>query len=57
MAIPQFIMMGALFGFMDLLIIKKWLIDWTPVMDGGQAAPGVIVVMVSMFLQGGACKL
>lgn len=49
-------MMLSLFGFMNYLIIVKWLTDWTPVMDTGLAAPGVIPAMVGMFLQGGECQ-
>lgn len=33
--IPQLFMMLALFGFMDLLIILKWLKDWEPYMTAG----------------------
>lgn len=44
-------MMIALFGFMDYLIINKWLIDW----DGiGAEAPGIIELLIIMFMKGGA---
>ena len=43
-------MMVALFGFMDYLIIKKWLIDWE---TSGQEAPGIIELMIVMFMKGG----
>ena len=49
--ITQVIMMLCLFGFMDLMIISKWLIDWEqpPYKDKYQA-PGIVMCMISMFL-------
>ena len=49
----QLVMMLAMFGFMDYLIIVKWLTDWDPVMEQGLEPPGIINVMVAMFLSGG----
>ena len=54
--IPQIILMLALFGFMDLMIIVKWTTDW----DAWQAdhpdevAPGIISAMIVMFIKGGS---
>ena len=49
--LPQFIMLIALFGYMDYLIIVKWTIDWSGRED---RAPSIIATMISMFLGGGA---
>lgn len=49
----QLVMMTAMFGFMDYLIIVKWLTDWEPKMAEGLEPPGIINVMVAMFLSGG----
>jgi V-type H+-transporting ATPase subunit a len=49
----QLVMMCAMFGFMDYLIIMKWLTDWDPVMAEDKEPPGIINVMVAMFLSGG----
>lgn len=48
--IPQIVIMLALFGFMDMLIVWKWLTDWT---GREQYAPSVISTMIDMFLNGG----
>ena len=48
--VPQLSMMLALFGFMDYLIISKWLMNW----DGRtNAAPSIITTMITMALGGG----
>jgi V-type H+-transporting ATPase subunit a len=53
--LPQLFMMCALFGFMDLLIILKWNKDFTEYMDAGNMqAPGIIELMINMFMKGGA---
>lgn len=36
---------------MDLLIINKWLIDWE---TAKQEAPGIIELMINMFMKAGA---
>lgn len=48
--IPQIILMSALFGYMDYLIIMKWLTNWT---DNTARAPGIISTMIGMFLKFG----
>ena len=49
--IPQIILMFALFGYMDLMIICKWMTDFT----GREGlAPSIITNMISMALNGGA---
>jgi len=50
--IPQLILLSILFGYMDLLIIVKWL----TVYEHGYEAPGIITVMIDMFLSGGGVK-
>jgi V-type H+-transporting ATPase subunit a len=48
--IPQLVLMLCLFGYMDLMIITKWMTDWT----GREAgAPPVIATMIGMFLRFG----
>lgn len=46
--IPQIILLLVLFGFMDLLIVVKWLTDFS-VMDGARP-PSVITSMITMCL-------
>jgi len=50
--IPQLILLLCLFGFMDVLIIQKWLTDWERVGDTSKA-PSIINAMIGMFLKGG----
>lgn len=45
--IPQILMMLALFGFMDFLIITKWLTDFT---GQTELAPSIITTMITMAL-------
>ena len=48
--IPQIVLMMCLFGYMDFLIIVKWLTDW----EGNTgAAPAIIATMIGMFLKFG----
>jgi len=49
--VTQFVMLTALFGFMDWMIICKWLHNWDD--DGIYQPPGVIMAMIVMFLGGG----
>ena len=50
-ALTQFVMLIALFGLMDWMIIAKWLKNWDEFPD--EQPPGVIVAMITMFLNGG----
>lgn len=53
--IPQIILMLALFGWMDLLIIMKWLTPWQMGdQDTTHSAPSIISAMISMFLNFGS---
>jgi V-type H+-transporting ATPase subunit a len=48
--IPQIILLWVLFGYMDILIILKWLTDY----EGKEnKAPSVITMMISMGLERG----
>jgi len=48
--IPQIIFLNTLFGYMDLLIVVKWLTDWT----GNEGnAPSIITQMINVFLENG----
>lgn len=48
--IPQIMLLLALFGFMDFLIIEKWLTDWSGMES---KAPSIINVMIELFLNYG----
>lgn len=48
--IPQIVLMSVLFGWMDFLIIAKWLHPWD---YQGASAPGIISIMINMFLDFG----
>lgn len=45
-------MLLSLFGFMDLMIIQKWLTNY-PEMGETSRAPAIINVMINLFLNGG----
>lgn len=48
--IPQIILLWVLFGYMDVLIIMKWLTNY----EGREGqAPSIITTMINMFLNGG----
>ena len=49
--LPQLILMLAMFGYMDVLIVLKWLTDYRGI---EHQAPSIIQVMIGMFLDGGA---
>jgi len=49
--IPQIILLLALFGYMDLMIICKWLTDFT---GREYEAPSIISNMIAFALNGGA---
>lgn len=51
--IPQIILLWALFGFMDYMIICKWLIDWENYPGGEGNPPSVVSQMIDMMLKGG----
>lgn len=54
--IAQVLLLWALFGFMDILIIVKWTTDWATkeaAATDGAIAPGIISTMIVMFIQGG----
>jgi V-type H+-transporting ATPase subunit a len=48
--VPQIVMLLALFGYMDLLVIIKWCTDYHGMTH---EAPAIITTMVGMFLSGG----
>lgn len=52
--VPQIVVLIALFGYMDLLIVLKWLQDWD---DRAAYAPSVISTMIDMFLNMGKPSL
>lgn len=49
---PQFILMWCWFGYMDILIIGKWLTDYKDT----SIAPSIIASMIDMFLKFGAVE-
>ena len=48
--LPQLIFLIALFGYMDFLIIFKWLQFWP---DSGENAPSIITTMINLPLKFG----
>ena len=46
--LPEIIMLNSLFGYLCLLIIKKWMTDWT-----GANAPGLLNLLINMVLKPG----
>ena len=48
--LPQIIFLWAIFGYMDVLIVRKWLTDYTG-KEGD--APSIITFMINMFLRSG----
>ena len=48
--LPQLIFMLAFFGYMNLMIIIKWLTDWSSV---GQNGPALITLLIGIPLRGG----
>ena len=48
--LPQLFLLMCLFGFMDLLIIVKWLTVWT---NNSGKSPSIITIMINMFLNQG----
>ena len=48
--IPQIVLLLALFGYMDTIIIKKWVTDYS---GNENKAPSIIQTMVAIFLNGG----
>ena len=51
--LPQIILLWALFGYMDFLILNKWLTDWSEPQNNSANAPSIITTMINMFLNGG----
>jgi len=49
--IPQILLLTALFGFMDFLIIAKWSTNWYA--NPNAQPPSIITNMINMFLGGG----
>ena len=49
--IPQIVLLWVLFGFMDFIIIIKWLTDYSNTV--GATPPSIISLIVAMFLSGG----
>mmetsp|Transcript_1998 Transcript_1998/g.1805 ORF Transcript_1998/g.1805 Transcript_1998/m.1805 type:complete len:319 (+) Transcript_1998:344-1300(+) len=49
--IPQIVLLWSLFGFMNVLIVVKWLTNWE---GRTERAPGIISIMISLFLNQGA---
>lgn len=51
--LPQITLLMCLFGFMDLLIIIKWLQPWTERNNPQTDPPSIITIMINMFLNQG----
>jgi len=48
--VPQLLLMWVLFGYMDVLIVLKWLKDFTHIES---RAPSIVTAMIDVFLNGG----
>jgi V-type H+-transporting ATPase subunit a len=48
--IPQIILLWCLFGFMDILIVIKWLYAWNDRENPTTDPPSIITIMINMFL-------
>lgn len=48
--LPQLLFLLGFFGYMNVMIIIKWLTDWTPV---DQNAPTIITLLIGIALKGG----
>ena len=48
--VPQILTMLCLFGYMDYLIVAKWLTNWG---ERSTNAPSIISMMIDMALNGG----
>lgn len=51
--IPMITLLWVLFGWMDVLIIVKWLTTWSAYPDKRNDAPAIIPSMINNFLNGG----
>lgn len=51
--LPMLLMMLALFGFMDLMIIMKWLTNWNETPEMNMLSPSIITAMITMCIQVG----
>ena len=51
--LPQFILLLCIFGYMDFLIVIKWLTNYK---GYEHEAPSIIVTIVNFFLKGGEIK-
>lgn len=51
--LTQIVLLLALFGFMDYLIVVKWTTDWDSTLTGNEVPPAIIQTMITMFIQGG----
>ena len=55
--VTQIILISALFGFMDMMIIVKWLTNWaSDDIPASEGPPGIITTMITMFIDGGVKK-
>jgi V-type H+-transporting ATPase subunit a len=53
--VPQVLFLGLLFGYMDFLIIFKWLKLWDP-KDSAHPAPSIISTMMDIGLKTGSTE-
>lgn len=51
--LPQLTLLWCLFGFMDVLIVLKWLTPWGESSSIVNEPPSIISIMINMFLNQG----
>lgn len=51
--VPQVLLLWCLFGFMDILIVLKWLTPWNDDSVETLMPPSIIGIMINMFLKQG----
>ena len=48
--IPQLLFMVFLFGYMNVLILVKWSVDWTELIKSGKGCPSIITQMMNFIV-------
>eukprot|EP00906_Rhabdomonas_costata_P025020 RCo035855 len=54
--IPEVLFLSCTFGYMDIMIIVKWLVDWPTRMLNGMTPPSLLETMTNFFLAPGSVE-